>query len=242
MTHQRAAVVLALIGVAAAGCSGSSAPPASPTPTTPAASSSVATSDSGAPAAASPSPPAVYRTPPAHLPAWGVELSTQPEPWPAPALVNGGADSADYVAAAGLPYGEETTTVHYHAHLDVIVDGEKVPVPAYIGFVARDGKAIGLSALHVHDTSGVVHIENANPATFVLGQVFVEWGVRFTDKCLGSYCTGNGKELGVFVNGKRVTGDPTQVVLSSHQEIAVEYGDAGNLPAPPSSYAFPSGE
>ena len=31
-------------------------------------------------------------------------------------------------------------------------------------------------------------------------------------------------------------------VLAAHQEIAVEYGDAGKLPTPPSSYDFPDGE
>jgi hypothetical protein len=101
---------------------------------------------------------------------------------------------------------------------------------------------VQLAPLHTHDDSGVIHIENSVPATFVLGQVFVEWGVRFTKDCLGSYCSGNGKELAVFVNGKRYNGDPTRLVLASHQEIAVVYGDAGSLPTPPSSYDFPSGE
>ena len=99
-----------------------------------------------------------------------------------------------------------------------------------------------LAPLHTHDTTGVVHIENSVPAKFVLGQFFVEWGVRFTGECLGSYCTGNGKELAVFVDGKRYTGDPTRLVLASHQEIAIEYGASGQLPTPPSSYDFPPNE
>ena len=33
--------------------------------------------------------------------------------------------------------------------------------------------------------------------------------------------------------------DPTTIVLAKHQEIAIEYGDSGKLPAPP-SYDFPS--
>jgi hypothetical protein len=169
-------------------------------------------------------------------------MSTAPGPWPPPAVIDQGRESAAYVAAAGLPYGEEMLRVHYHAHLDVIVDGKKLPVPAYLGFVARGTKAIGLSALHTHDASGVIHIENAVPATFLLGQVFTEWGVRFDSRCVAGYCSGNGKELAVFVNGTRYTGDPTKIVLAKHQEIAVVYGDAGKLPTPPSSYDFPTGE
>jgi hypothetical protein len=170
-----------------------------------------------------------------------VRLTTSPPPWPAPALENGGQDSAAYVTAAGLPYRQEMLKVHYHAHLDVVVDGHAVTVPAGLGFVVAGDKVKGLAPLHTHTPDGIIHIENDVPATFVLGQVFVEWGVRFTPSCLGPYCTGHGKELGVFVDGKRVTGDPRRVVLRKHEEIAVEFGRAGALPSPPASYTFPSG-
>ena len=169
-------------------------------------------------------------------------MSTAPAPWPAPAVVDQGAHSADYVAAAGLPYGEEVTKVHYHAHLDVIIDGTAVPVPAYIGFVAKGRSAIGLSALHTHQVDGIIHIENSVPATFLLGQFFTEWGVRFTNDCVGSYCTGSGKQFAVFVNGQRQTGDVTRIVLAKHQEIAVVYGTADQLAKAPSSYHFTNGE
>lgn len=189
-------------------------------------------------------PATKYTAPPSVLPVAGVPvtMSTATAPWPPPALIDNGAHSADYVAAAGLPYGEETTKVHYHAHLDVIIDGNRVPVPAYLGFVAKGRTELGLSALHTHDATGVIHIENDVPATFVLGQVFVEWGVRFSADCVGSYCTGGGKELGVFVDGKRQTGDVTRIVLAKHQEIAVIYGTPDQLSHAPSSYHFSGGE
>ena len=234
---------VALVGVTAVGCtSGGSSPEKTRTTQPSSSAASVPASTTPTSAATFPTAPDPYRSPPATLPTGPVALDEGPAPWPAPAVTNGGADNADFVAAAGLPYGEETTEVHYHAHLDINVDGKNVAVPAYLGFVARGGKAIGLAPLHVHDTSQVIHIENSVPAKFVLGQVFIEWGVRFTDTCLGSYCAGNGKELAVFVNGKRYDGDPTRLVLASHQEIAIEYGDAGSLPTPPSSYDFPGSE
>jgi hypothetical protein len=183
---------------------------------------------------------ATYTAPPATLPTTPVSLTTQPPPWLPPAVVNSGATSADHVTAAGLPFAEEMLQVHYHAHLDINVDGKAVAVAQYIGFVVQ-GSNVQLAPLHTHDTTGIVHIENSVPATFVLGQFFIEWGVRFTATCLGAYCTGHGKELAVFVDGKRYQGDPTRLVLKKHQEIAVEYGRVGQLPQPPSSYAFPAG-
>jgi hypothetical protein len=189
------------------------------------------------------SPSKHYTAPPSVLPVpgTGAVMSTNPAPWPAPALVAQGKDSAAYVAAAGLPYAEEMLSVHYHAHLDVIVDGKSVPVPQGLGFVAKGQSVQGLAPLHTHDFSGVIHIENDVPATFVLGQVFAEWGVRFSATCVGSYCSGGGKELAVFVDGKRQSGDPTRIVLQKRQEIAVVYGTADQLAKVPSSYKFPGG-
>ena len=188
------------------------------------------------------STPSTYRSPPATLPVTSVELSTAKPPWLPPGVINQGKDSVAYVAAAGLPYGEEMLSVHYHAHLDVNVDGKAVPVPPYIGFITNGTKALGLAPLHTHQQDGVIHIENSVPATFVLGQFFVEWGVRLTADCIGGLCAGNGKELAFFVNGKRFTGDPSRIVLTKHEEIAIEYGDTGKLPPPPTSFAFAGGE
>jgi hypothetical protein len=225
-------VVLTAIGlVALTGCASSSgatqAGPSAPTEAT-----------------GSPTPSGHYTAPPATLPVPGttVTMSTGPAPWPAPVLVGQGKDSAAYVAAAGLPYAEEMLSIHYHAHLDVVVDGKAVPVPAYLGFVAKGQSVQGLAPLHTHDFTGVIHIENDVPATFVLGQVFVEWGVRLSADCVGSYCTGGGKELAVFVNGKRVTDDPSRIVLAKHQEIAVVFGTPQQLINVPSSYKFSNGQ
>jgi hypothetical protein len=230
MTGQRAtaaaaAAAAALAVALLAGCGQSSSTGAQP----------------GTSPSATSAPSMTYRSPPPSLPASPVTLSTSPPPWLPPAVIGQGKDSRGFVAAAGLPYGEETLTVHYHAHLDIDADGKAVAVPPYIGYVANGTKVLGLAPLHTHAQDGIIHIENSVPATFVLGQFFVEWGVRLTADCVGGLCTGNGKELAFFVDGKRFTGDPTTIVLKKHEEIAIEYGDTGKLPAAPSSYAFPSG-
>jgi len=184
-----------------------------------------------------------YASPPAVLPVPGssVTLSAGPAPWPPPAVVDGGKNSAAYVAAAGLPYNEEMLQVHYHAHLDIVVDGKPATVPPYLGFVATGTKVDGLAPLHTHDSSGVIHIENNVPAKFLLGQFFVEWGVRLSATCVGGYCADATHEFAVFVDGKAYAGDPGQIVLTKHEEIAIEYGKKGTLPKPPSAYVFPNG-
>ena len=218
------AAVLALAGCAA---SGSTASKAKPTGST----------------GASAKPSAHYTAPPAQLPVPGttVPMSTATGPWPAPVLLNNGKDSAAYVAAAGLPYAEEMLSVHYHAHIDIFADGQRIQVPPYLGFVASGTNVQGLAPLHTHDGSGVIHIENDVPATFLLGQVLTEWGVRFTADCLGGYCTGGGKQLAVFVDGKRQTGDPTRIVLTKHEEIAIIYGTPDQMTNVPSSFTFRNG-
>jgi len=170
-------------------------------------------------------------------PTTGIALSTSPPPWPIPA------NAASYIGAAGLSArGSETLQVHYHAHIDIIDNGSAVTVPVYIGYLITNGKANGITSLHTHDTSGIVHIESPTDTPFALGQIFTEWGVRLTTGQVGGLVSGNGNVLRVDVNGRAFTGDPATIVLRPHQEIAFWYGSASATPRVPSSYAFPSGD
>jgi hypothetical protein len=155
-------------------------------------------------------------------------LQTGPPPWN-----NSSAVLADRLQLLGLSaLGAEGTVVHIHEHLDVYVNGKKVSVPALIGI---DTNAGFLTELHSHDASGIVHVESPTKRSFVLGQYFGEWGVKLTANCLGTYCG----SLKWWVNGKRMTGNPAQLILKAHQEIVIATGKA---PAKvPSSYAFPAG-
>jgi hypothetical protein len=130
------------------------------------------------------------------------------------------------------PLAQEALAFHIHQHLDVYVNGAHVAVPAFIGI---DDSSF-ITEMHTHDASGVLHVESAKNRPYTLGQFFGEWSVRLTSTCLGRYC-GN---LHWWVNGKRETGDPADLVLKSHQEIVIA---AGKAPAHvPASYDFPAGE
>jgi hypothetical protein len=129
--------------------------------------------------------------------------------------------------------GHEGLVLHFHAHLDIFVEGKRVAVPALIGINPGAGY---LTELHTHDDRGVIHIEAQKARDFTLGQFMAEWGVYLDANCLGAYCNG----LKWYVNGKQEMGNPGGLIFKSHQEVALV---VGKPPAKiPSSYKFAGGE
>jgi hypothetical protein len=146
----------------------------------------------------------------------------------------------------------EEAAVHYHANLQIIVNGQNEALPADIGFSPDPTNATCLYWLHTHDTSGVIHIEapqgSANRA-FVLGDFFAVWSqtpsttiAAGTPELSATDFFGHPVDaahpLHVFVNGKPYTGDPNLIVLSPHVNIWLEYG---TQIVTPTSYTWPAG-
>jgi hypothetical protein len=148
--------------------------------------------------------------------------------------------AAERITTAGLEVlPAEATAEQYRAHLDVLWNGQAVPVPANIGIsTGPDGKAEGFSAVHTHDDSGVIHV--AAPATggiYTLGQFLAEWGVLDgRDPAAGSgKATLDGWK--VYVNGTKYEGVVKNMKINTNDEIALIFGKD---PEPvPSSYTFP---
>ena len=179
---------------------------------------------------------------------------TTPAPWGLPPF------ALSQIAYARLTPLIGNLVHHDHVHLDLIVNGRRITIPAGVGQAepVDDGPGpcprppahlsgdcapghffapkVAISPLHPHTTSGIIHIESDRPGTFTLGQFFDEWGVRFDSSCLGGYCRGGGKELRVYVDGRRVPGDPRKLVLGDHQEIAVVFGGPGAFASVPATY------
>lgn len=173
-------------------------------------------------------------TQPGNVAAAGGRGTEQAPPWPAPADVPARAE------AAGLPLGAMGTAEHYHAHLDVLVNGEPVAVPANIGVDATSG---AMSFLHTHTPDGIVHIEAGRPGQpFTLGQLFTQWNVRLSATQVGALKTTDGNRLTLYVNGKKVAGDPARHRLAARQQIALAYGPADRQVDVPGSYDFAPGE
>ena len=162
-------------------------------------------------------------------------INTGDAPWPAELD-----HLKERLAADGLPaLAEEGTVLHTHQHLDIFIDGKPVPVPAGAGI---NEAQVFISPSHVHDDTGILHVESPKIDTFTLGQFFDIWGVRFDAKCIGGYCATLEKPLHVYVNGKLQDGDPRLIALKPHQEIAIVYGSKDEQPKKiPSSFKFPKG-
>jgi hypothetical protein len=146
----------------------------------------------------------------------------------------------DRLVAIGLPaLSEEGTALHIHQHIDIFVHGKSIAIPPGIGI---NEHAQFISSIHVHDDTGVIHVESPTVQDFTLGQFFDVWGVRFSREAIGGYVSDATNTLKVFINGKEFIGDPRTIVLAPHQEIAVVFGTATELPNPmPAEYMFTVG-
>ena len=120
--------------------------------------------------------------------------------------------------------------LHFHLHLDVVVDGRPVTVPDDVG---RNADAGFIASLHTHDTGGIIHVESPAGLTYTLGQLFDVWGVRFTATCLGGDCNQDDRRVRVFADGTELrTRDPRLLILARHQEVVVTYGTPAQVPDP----------
>jgi len=166
---------------------------------------------------------------------------------------------AQAVEAGLAPEPVEYLETHTHVHLDVFVDGQQVPVPAGIGidigaagvtdeptpdgsahfYSVKTCPAVCLSPLHTHDPSGLIHTESRvkNHPSDLLGQFFTEWGVRMDASCVGEYCE-PAAQIRVYLDGKLHAGNPMEIALTSHLEIAIVIGRAPALI--PSTWPFDS--
>lgn len=156
-----------------------------------------------------------------------------PPPWPAPA------DAAARVRAAGLPMlSSEGAVEHIHAHLDIRVDGQAVEVPAYLGIDRTRGT---ISPLHIHDTTGVIHIESPVQRQFTLGELFSEWNVSLSADNIGALRATADKPLRVYVNGTQRSGNPAAITFAANDELALVYGAPQPGEQIPGKYDFPAG-
>jgi len=157
-----------------------------------------------------------------------------PPPWPPPS------DATAAAGKAGLPMlSSEGMVEHIHVHLDVLVDGKPVPVPANIGI---DTARRAISPLHTHDDSGVIHVESPVKRAFSLGEFFTEWGVSLSSDNIGGLRAVDGNVVRAYVNGQPRTGNPAAITFAQHDEIALVYGQPQPGEKVPTAYDFPPGD
>jgi hypothetical protein len=161
--------------------------------------------------------------------------------------------------AAGIPCDQlEHTQIHYHAALQIVYQGNVLPIPANIGIVTDpvSGNTTCFYWLHVHPANtDVIHIESPATDTFTLGQFFSVWSTwnkaqglpnepldathvstltLTPDQKLVAYVDlQDGKGPTVF------TGNPAAIVLKSHEVITLEITPPAVTPPP--AFTFTSG-
>jgi hypothetical protein len=130
------------------------------------------------------------------------------------------------IPALGLnSLSQEALAFHIHAHLDVFVNGTPVAVPKYIGIHIdpTSSQSTFITELHTHHADGIIHVESAKHLNYQLKSFFGEWGIRLTSKCMGSF-KGSCDNLQFWIDGVKQTGDPGQIILKNHDEIAISVG------------------
>jgi hypothetical protein len=129
-------------------------------------------------------------------------------------------------SAAGTPLA-----IAARAHLDVIADGARVTVPAGIGVLPTCRYWLSTAR-----PDGVVDVLSPERRAFTLGNLFDIWGAPLARDRVLTFRTGPRRPLRIYVDGRRVTGDPRTVRLAPRREVALVIG---RLPAViPSRFDF----
>jgi hypothetical protein len=154
----------------------------------------------------------------------------------------GNGSTGDPVDGVACLAGEQLA-YHIHAHLAVYVNGQPKSIPYGIGIknpIPEQTSAGPFVAqgdcfywIHVHDLSGIIHIESPTQRTYTLGQFFDLWGQPLSATQVGP-ATG---QVTAFVNGAPYQGDPRSIPLTAHALIQLDVGTV----EPPQPYQFPSG-
>ncbi len=158
-------------------------------------------------------------------------------------------------ACANFPFQStagQDLAAHYHAQLQIYVNGQRVQLPDDIG---EGDSGPCPQPLHVHASSpdtSVIHIESPTERTYTLGDFFKVWAatpniggptpVVLNQNQLFNYTVGNGYELRVYANGQQIS-DYQSLTLQAHMIVVIVYGNSStnwsqyqSLSAQPWSY------
>jgi hypothetical protein len=133
----------------------------------------------------------------------------------------------------------EHTQVHYHAAIQIVAQGSVHPIPGGIGIQGGENTPSCFYWLHVHSANpNVIHIESTADRVFTLGDFFKVWDAWSTynngphelldSTHVSTLTVGSGQSLIVYIDlgdGKGAQlfeGDPSTIVLKSHEIVTIE--------------------
>ena len=119
---------------------------------------------------------------------------------------------------------DENGYIHWHAKLDIVVDGMTLVIPANVG-IKGDEHAV----IHTHEADNILHIEQfPNETTMRLGYFFEIWAYHinktaaFNSTCILDRCSDAEHEVVMTVNGK-VSNQYNYYAMKDNDKIRIEY-------------------
>lgn len=129
---------------------------------------------------------------------------------------------------ATAPTGDPTLTTcitdatplaeHIHPHLEVVINGQPVTIPANIGISATCQRPV-----HTHDASGTIHVESPVVYPFTLHDFFLVWGEPFDNTQILQYKVDSSHFLRMTVNGLP-NSQFENYVMQDGDQIVITYG------------------
>ncbi len=138
-----------------------------------------------------------------------------------------GGSATSATAASSSPIGDPTLTTcingaslaeHIHPHLDIIINGQPVAIPAEIGTTPTCTRPV-----HTHDDSGTIHVESPVVYPFSVHDFFLVWGQPFDNTQILQYKVDSTHVLTMTVNGAP-NNQFQNYVMREGDKIVITYG------------------
>ncbi len=88
--------------------------------------------------------------------------------------------AAPSFASPPFPCGASETYIHMHPYLQILIEGQRVSIPAEVGYL-QGGTCV--EPMHTHDASGIIHIEipaAQSSLNFTLADFFKVWASTYS--------------------------------------------------------------
>ena len=147
-----------------------------------------------------------------------------------------------YPPINGIPCDTAQNAYHIHIHLTIYINGKFVTIPKNIGITSDSGCFYWM---HTHTSDGIIHIEAPQKqSNLALDDFLTIWHDGFANLNFPPELT-QSTGWKIFVNGQPFTGSVTapihtEVTLSSHNIVTLEYGTPNPKPDDASTYQFPA--
>ncbi len=125
---------------------------------------------------------------------------------------------------------DENGFIHWHAQLNIVIDGKTAVIPANIGIKNNEHAVI-----HTHEPDNILHIEQfPNDTTMTVGYFFDIWSyhinksVVFNSTCILDRCNDRDSIVLFTVNGE-MNEEYENYVVKDEDIIRIEYRKRTNI-------------